>query len=67
MVLLLFYPGDETTVCTKQFCAYRDAVFIVDEEGRIAHKHANPLSLTFDGVEDLRAALAKVPAGASHG
>lgn len=23
-VLLLFYPGDETTVCTKQFCNYRD-------------------------------------------
>ncbi len=23
-VLLLFYPGDETTVCTKQFCDYRD-------------------------------------------
>jgi peroxiredoxin Q/BCP len=23
-VLLLFYPGDETTVCTKQFCSYRD-------------------------------------------
>lgn len=23
-VLLLFYPGDETMVCTRQFCAYRD-------------------------------------------
>ena len=23
-VLLLFYPGDDTTVCTKQFCSYRD-------------------------------------------
>ena len=23
-MLLLFYPGDETTVCTKQFCSYRD-------------------------------------------
>ena len=23
-VLLLFYPGDETAVCTKQFCSYRD-------------------------------------------
>jgi peroxiredoxin Q/BCP len=21
-VVLLFYPGDETTVCTKQFCSY---------------------------------------------
>ncbi|PZS08429.1 MAG: peroxiredoxin [Solirubrobacterales bacterium] len=126
-VVLLFYPGDDTTVCTKQFCAYRDAgdevaqldatlvgistkdasskaafrakyglttelladpdadvakaygvyakrlhmtkrtVFIVDAEGKIAHKHANPLSLSFDGVEDLRAALAEVPARASRG
>jgi peroxiredoxin Q/BCP len=23
-VLLLFYPGDETPTCTKQFCSYRD-------------------------------------------
>jgi peroxiredoxin Q/BCP len=23
-VVLLFYPGDETTVCTRQFCSYRD-------------------------------------------
>jgi thioredoxin-dependent peroxiredoxin len=23
-VLLLFYPGDNTMVCTKQFCSYRD-------------------------------------------
>ena len=23
-VVLLFYPGDETVVCTKQFCSYRD-------------------------------------------
>src|SRR5690242_15953855 len=23
-VVLLFYPGDETAVCTKQFCSYRD-------------------------------------------
>jgi peroxiredoxin Q/BCP len=23
-VVLLFYPGDETTVCTQQFCSYRD-------------------------------------------
>jgi peroxiredoxin Q/BCP len=24
IVVLLFYPGDETMVCTKQFCSYRD-------------------------------------------
>jgi len=23
-VVLLFYPGDNTPVCTKQFCSYRD-------------------------------------------
>jgi len=23
-VVLLFYPGDETPVCTMQFCSYRD-------------------------------------------
>ena len=22
--MLLFYPGDQTPVCTKQFCSYRD-------------------------------------------
>ena len=22
--MLLFYPGDNTVVCTKQFCSYRD-------------------------------------------
>jgi peroxiredoxin Q/BCP len=24
-VVLLFYPGDNTMVCTKQFCSYRDS------------------------------------------
>lgn len=24
-VVLLFYPGDNTPVCTRQFCSYRDA------------------------------------------
>src|SRR3954451_1274074 len=23
-VVLLFYPGDNTAVCTRQFCSYRD-------------------------------------------
>jgi peroxiredoxin Q/BCP len=120
-VVLLFYPGDDTTVCTRQFCAYRDAadelagldatfvgistrdtaskesfkakyglttplladadgavataygvyakrlkmakrsVFIVDEDGRIAYRHANFASLSFDSVDDLAAALAELP------
>jgi peroxiredoxin Q/BCP len=121
-VVLLFYPGDDTTVCTKQFCSYRDAtdeisgldativgistqdmdshtaftqkhnlttelladpdhevselydvyakrlsmakrtVFIVDEQGKIAHKHSNLMSLTYDDVEDLKSALEALPA-----
>jgi thioredoxin-dependent peroxiredoxin len=120
-VVLLFYPGDDTTVCTKQFCSYRDAadeiagldatlvgistrdvaskaafatkhglttrlladpdaavsiafgvyakrlkiakrtVFIVDEDGRIAHRHGSFASLSYDDVADLRAALDKLP------
>lgn len=123
-VVLLFYPGDETSVCTKQMCSYRDrsedvaqlgatlvgistkdtaskesfkanhgltvplladadgavaehygllakrlkmtkrATVVVDEEGRVAHWHANFLSLSYDSVEDIAAALAKLPARA---
>ena len=32
-VILAFYPGDETAVCTKQMCAYRDASDRLDELG----------------------------------
>jgi peroxiredoxin Q/BCP len=120
-VVLLFYPGDDTTVCTKQFCSYRDAaaeiagldatlvgistqdaasktafkakhglttqlladsaatvstaygvyskrfkmakrtVFIVDQDGIVAHRHANFASLSFDDVTALRSALANLP------
>lgn len=30
-VVLAFYPGDATTVCTKQFCSYRDDADKLDE------------------------------------
>jgi len=30
-VVLLFYPGDNTPVCTKQFCSYRDRAEDVDD------------------------------------
>lgn len=32
-VILAFYPGDATTVCTKQFCSYRDEGDRLDELG----------------------------------
>lgn len=30
-VVLLFYPGDNTPVCTKQFCSYRDRADAFEE------------------------------------
>ncbi len=32
-VVLLFYPGDNTMVCTKQFCSYRDRAQDFDQLG----------------------------------
>jgi thioredoxin-dependent peroxiredoxin len=32
-LILAFYPGDFTTVCTKQFCSYRDEGERLDELG----------------------------------
>ena len=121
-VMLLFYPGDETKVCTKQFCSYRDnaeafgslgvtavgisgknvdskksfsenhglnvplladpdgevsrsygadsnlakstkrAVVVIDEEGRIAHRHENVMGLGFQTVADLKQTLESLPA-----
>jgi peroxiredoxin Q/BCP len=121
-VVLLFYPADDSTVCTKQFCSYRDnapeiegldatvvgisgqgleskeafirkhgltavplladtdlevarlfgvhqrllgtkrAVFVIDGEGVVRHRHLNTLSLTYDDIDSLKSALAGVPA-----
>jgi peroxiredoxin Q/BCP len=120
-VVLLFYPGDETPVCTKQFCSYRDraddmaeldavvvgvshqdvdshrsfmahhrltvplladvdrrvarrygvsapivgtrrAAFVIDEDGIVRHRHVHALGLGFQDADDLRAALAALPA-----
>jgi len=62
-VLLVFYPGDGTPVCTKQLCDYRDhlAVFAdlgvdvlainpqsLDSHRRFADKHALPFPLLSD-------------------
>jgi thioredoxin-dependent peroxiredoxin len=122
-VVLLFYPGDNTPVCTKQFCSYRDragdfatlaatvvgissqdlashrefaeknslnvplladvdgdvaakygahgrlgtkrAVVIVDEEGIVRHRHDHLLGLDYQSVDELKAALAALPAPAT--
>ncbi len=120
-VVLLFYPGDNTPVCTRQFCSYRDqaddmsgldavvvgisaqgvdshrefsaqhgltvplladedsavaraygahsaltgtkrAVVIVDEDGVVRHRHDHRLGLDFQTADDLRDALAALPA-----
>jgi peroxiredoxin Q/BCP len=122
-VVLLFYPGDNTMVCTKQFCSYRDraedfsslgatvvgissqdlasheafaakhslnvplladvekqvaraydafsprlgvkrAVVIIDEDGIVRHRHDHLLGLDYQSVDELRAALAGLPATA---
>ena len=63
-VLLVFYPGDFTAVCTKQLCSYRDSwrrfkefgVQIIgvspnpmDEHVRFASQHEFPFLLLSDG------------------
>ena len=120
-VLLLFYPGDETTVCTKQFASYRDdaesfavtavgisgrdleskrrftekndltvplladpdfevakaydayselakmakrSAIIIDQKGRVAHRHDHAMGLDFQTVADLKKALDELPAAA---
>ena len=124
-VVLLFYPGDETAVCTRQFCSYRDreedfselnatavgistqdldshraftlhhrltvplladtdgevskaysahtpglgvsrrAVIVIDEQGIVRHRHDHRLGLDFQTVDDLREALASLPAASA--
>ena len=32
-VLLVFYPGDETPVCTKQLCDYQDHLGVFEDLG----------------------------------
>jgi peroxiredoxin len=62
-VLLVFYPGDETPVCTKQLCDYRDNLSVFTDLGvdvlavnpqslasheRFAEKHDLPFPLLSD-------------------
>jgi thioredoxin-dependent peroxiredoxin len=44
-VVLAFYPGDFTTVCTKQFCSYRD------EGERIDNLGADVLGISAQSVD----------------
>lgn len=63
VVLLLFYPGNETMVCTKQLCSLRDnwskyldtkaeiaavSVSEQDSNGEFAAKHRLPLPILAD-------------------
>ena len=62
-VLLVFYPGDDTPVCTKQLCDYRDNLAVFGEVGvqvialnpqsiasheKFAKKHALPFPVAAD-------------------
>ena len=62
-VLLVFYPGDATPVCTKQLCDYRDNLASfgdlgvdvlainpqsMDSHEKFANKHALPFPLASD-------------------
>lgn len=44
-VVLAFYPGDFTAVCTRQFCSYRD------ESGTLASLDAEVLGISPQGVD----------------
>jgi peroxiredoxin len=62
-VLLVFYPGDDTPVCTRQLCNYRDSLDVFDKLGvqvvalnpqsldshqRFAQKHELPFPVASD-------------------
>jgi thioredoxin-dependent peroxiredoxin len=62
-VLLVFYPGDDTPVCTKQLCSYRDGIAGFGDLGidviaingqsiashaKFAQKHGLPFPLASD-------------------
>ena len=62
-VLLVFYPGDDTPVCTKQLCDYRDNLAVFNDLGvqvialnpqsaasheKFAKKHALPFPVAAD-------------------
>lgn len=52
-VILLFYPGDNTPVCTKQFCSYRD------RPQEFADLGATVVGISAQGVDSHREFTAK--------
>jgi peroxiredoxin len=67
-VLLVFYPGDDTPVCTKQLCDYRDHledfsglgvdVLAINPQGldshrKFAEKHGLPFPLVSDAHKNV--------------
>jgi thioredoxin-dependent peroxiredoxin len=65
-VLLVFYPGDDTPVCTKQLCNYRDNLTVFGDLGvqviainpqseeshrRFADKHQFPFPVVADATK----------------
>lgn len=52
-VVLLFYPGDNTPVCTRQFCSYRD------DSAELAELDATLVGISAQGVESHQAFSAK--------
>jgi thioredoxin-dependent peroxiredoxin len=70
-VVLIFYPGDDTSVCTKQLCAFRDrwadaqsrnaVIFGVNPQSRASHvrfiaKYHFPFPLLVDPGQKMGAA-----------
>ncbi len=52
-VVLLFYPGDNTPVCTKQFCSYRD------RPDEFAALGATAVGISAQGVESHQGFIGK--------
>ena len=51
-VVLLFYPGDNTPVCTRQFCSYRDNPDAVSRLGATAVGISSQSVESHDGFRD---------------
>ena len=66
-VLLVFYPGDDTPVCTRQLCDYRDNISVFSDLGveviainsqpmtshhAFAAKHELPFALVSDSARE---------------